>query len=102
MHHGDVIRQRIAGHEELLGSDVILVHRLLKNDVVETLGIAAYALYTADCIAAMGIEDPARQGFVEHRLATDVAGDITTWIRDLAAAGRTSRPAPGCSSRDAK
>ena len=83
VHHGPVIRQRIAGHDELLGSSVILVHRLLKNDVVESTGIKAYALYTADCVAAMGIEDPARQGFVEHRVATDVAGEITTWLRDL-------------------
>src|SRR3954447_15654024 len=86
VHHGDVIRQRIAGREELLGSAVILVHRLLKNDVVERAGIAAYALYTADCIAAMGIEDPTQQGFIEHQVTTDIAGEVTTWIRDLAAA----------------
>ena len=86
VHHGPVIRQRIAGHDELLGSSVIVVHRLLKNDVVESTGIKAYALYTADCIAAMWIEDPSRQGFVQHRVTTDVAGELTTWIRDLAAA----------------
>jgi Protein of unknown function (DUF2652) len=34
VHHGEILRQRIAGGEELLGSDVILAHRLLKNDVV--------------------------------------------------------------------
>jgi hypothetical protein len=65
---------------------VIIVHRLLKNDVVEGLGIKAYALYTGDCVAAMGIGDPARQGFIEHRVTTDIAGDVTTWIRDLGAA----------------
>ena len=86
VHHGPVIRQRIAGHDELLGSSVIVVHRLLKNDLVETTGIQAYALYTADAIAAMGIDDPARQGFLEHRVTTDVAGEITTWLRDLAGA----------------
>src|SRR5512141_800729 len=32
-HHGTVVRQRMAGREELVGSDVILVHRLLKNAV---------------------------------------------------------------------
>jgi hypothetical protein len=86
VHHGPVVRQRIAGREELLGSSVILVHRLLKNDVVEALGIPAYALYTADCIAAMGITDPARQGFLEHDVVTDIAGAQTTWVRDLGAA----------------
>ena len=39
-HHGSVIRHRIAGREELVGSDVIVAHRLLKNHVVERLGIA--------------------------------------------------------------
>ena len=86
VHHGPVIRQRIAGHDELLGPSVILVHRLLKNDIAETMGIDAYALYTADCIAAMGIDEPARQGFLEHRLTTDVAGEVVTWVRDLARA----------------
>ena len=33
-HHGLVLRQKIAGREELLGSDVIVVHRLLKNSIV--------------------------------------------------------------------
>ncbi len=36
-HHGLAIRQKMAGREELLGSDVIVVHRLLKNDIVEKL-----------------------------------------------------------------
>ena len=31
----------------------------------------------------MGIDDPARQGFVEHRVTTDVAGEVTAWLRDL-------------------
>jgi hypothetical protein len=35
VHHGSAIYQEVAGHQELLGSDVIVVHRLLKNDVVE-------------------------------------------------------------------
>ena len=38
VHHGTIIRQRVAGREELLGADVIVVHRLLKNAVVETTG----------------------------------------------------------------
>ncbi len=86
VHHGRVVRQRVAGREELLGSDVIVVHRLLKNEVVERTGFAAYAAYTGACVAAMGIDDPGRQGFVEHREVTDVAGEVTLWVRDLAAA----------------
>ena len=36
--------RRSPAAQELLGSDVIVVHRLLKNEVVERLGIEAYAL----------------------------------------------------------
>ena len=46
VHNGEAIIQKVAGRQELLGSDVVVVHRLLKNDVVETLGIEAYALLT--------------------------------------------------------
>ena len=35
---GRSIRHRIAGREELVGSDVIVAHRLLKNHVVEAVG----------------------------------------------------------------
>jgi uncharacterized protein YndB with AHSA1/START domain len=85
-HHGRIVRQRIAGREELLGSDVIIVHRLLKNHVEESLGVEAYALYTAACTAAMRLDDPAAAGLVEHREAFDGVGEVVGWVRDLEAA----------------
>lgn len=45
-HHGDYIVQNIAGIRELVGSDVNLIHRLLKNHVAENTGWKAYALFT--------------------------------------------------------
>jgi hypothetical protein len=33
VHEGELVRHRVKGNEELAGVDVILVHRLLKNDV---------------------------------------------------------------------
>ena len=65
VHHGEAIIQKVAGRQELLGSDVIVVHRLLKNDVVERLGIKAYALLSQACIDAAGI-DPAALGMRPH------------------------------------
>jgi hypothetical protein len=55
VHHGEAILQKVAGRQELLGSDVIVVHRLLKNDVVESMGVPAYALLSQACIDAAGI-----------------------------------------------
>jgi uncharacterized protein YndB with AHSA1/START domain len=85
-HHGDVIRQRIAGREELAGRSVIEVHRLLKNEVETTLAMPAYALYSEACITAMGLTDPAAAGLVAHRETYEHLGEITVWVRDLHAA----------------
>lgn len=86
VHHGHVIRQRIGSSEELVGSDVIVVHRLLKNAVAEVSGIGAYALYTDACLAAMGMSDPAAAGLFRHEEAFDDVGDVGGWVADLQAA----------------
>jgi uncharacterized protein YndB with AHSA1/START domain len=85
-HHGEIVRQRIGGWEELVGSDVIVVHRLLKNHIVETTGIQAYAMYSEGCVAAMGLDDPAASGLIEHREAFEGVGEVVGWVRDLEAA----------------
>jgi hypothetical protein len=85
VHHGSVIRHRIAGREELVGSDVIVAHRLLKNHVVEAVGTPAYALFSEACIAVMGV-DPAALGMTEHRETYEDLGEVTGWVHDLGAA----------------
>jgi uncharacterized protein YndB with AHSA1/START domain len=81
-HHGAFIRQKMMGREELAGSDVIVVHRLLKNAVKERLAGHAYALYSDACIRTMGI-DPEAQGLAGHREEIEIIGDVTCWVRDL-------------------
>ena len=82
VHHGEMVKQVMAGREELAGRDVILVHRLLKNSVGESLGHGAYALYSDACIRAVGI-DPVARDLGEHHEAVDIIGDVTVWARDL-------------------
>jgi uncharacterized protein YndB with AHSA1/START domain len=81
-HHGEFIRQKMAGREELAGRDVILVHRLLKNSVNERFEGHAYALYSDACIRAMNI-DPVAQGLIEHSETIDIIGEVKCWVRDL-------------------
>ena len=50
-HFGAFILQDLAGVEDLAGPDVILVHRLLKNSVVSTTGVPAYAFLTDAVLA---------------------------------------------------
>ncbi len=87
-HHGTILRQKIGSRTELVGSPVIVAHRLLKNAITEQTGIAAYALYSADCLAAAGVEDPAALGLAEHRETYEHLGEIVVWVADLDAAWR--------------
>lgn len=81
-HHGEFIKHKMAGREELAGRDVILTHRLLKNSVNDRLGGHAYALYSDACIQAMGV-DPAAQGLIQHEGTIDIIGDVKCWVSDL-------------------
>ncbi|MEO5986178.1 MAG: DUF2652 domain-containing protein [Candidatus Limnocylindria bacterium] len=82
VHHGAAITQRVAGRQELVGSDVIVAHRLLKNDVVEHDGMSAYALITQATIDASDL-DPAALGMTEHTESYERIGDVHAWAHDL-------------------
>src|SRR5512140_1932765 len=82
VHHGLAMRQRMAGREELMGSDVILVHRLLKNDVVERVGVGAYAMLTQATIEATAI-DPEALGLQPLDAAYEGVGEVRSWVLDL-------------------
>ena len=53
-HHGSVVIHKVAGRSELVGSDVIVVHRLLKNTITEP----AYAFISDACMDQTSL-DPA-------------------------------------------
>ena len=56
VHHGDYVIQDIGGTREMAGSDVNLVHRLLKNHVNEATGWRAYALFTRQSLEHMHLK----------------------------------------------
>jgi uncharacterized protein YndB with AHSA1/START domain len=82
VHHGRALRQKMAGREELMGSDVIVVHRLLKNDVVETIGTNAYALISQACIDASDL-DPTANAMTPITETYEVIGEVQAWVQDL-------------------
>ena len=82
VHFGEAIVQKVAGRQELLGSDVIIVHRLLKNEVVEKHKIDAYALISQACIDATDL-DPVALGLMPHAETYDRIGDVPGWVLDL-------------------
>jgi hypothetical protein len=82
IHHGLAIVQKVAGRQELVGRDVIVVHRRLKNDVVERDGIEAYALLTDSVTNAAGL-DPEVLRMRRHTETYDRIGDVPGWVHDL-------------------
>jgi uncharacterized protein YndB with AHSA1/START domain len=81
-HAGPVVRQEMAGLDELIGRDVIVVHRLLKNTVGEDTGATAYALLTDALLASMQLDGPTL-GMTAHVETYDVVGQVPGWVLDL-------------------
>ena len=82
VHHGSIIRHEVLGREELVGTDVIVVHRLLKNEIGSRLGIPAYAFLTDACLEATEL-DAARLGLARHDESYDDVGSVAGWVHDL-------------------
>src|SRR3990172_2899335 len=82
VHYGIFGLQRLSAHDELVGSDVILIHRLLKNHVTEKTGSRAYTLYTHAAIRHMGLED-IRATMMPHTEEYEHLGEVQVWIQDM-------------------
>lgn len=101
-HAGEAIRQMSFGVQDLVGSDVVMVHRLLKNHVTEEHGWRAYALLTEAAVTSLGLDCP-RLGMVAHQETYDDAGSVAGFIEDLDARWTADQARPGVrlSSEDA-
>ena len=92
LHYATFGIQRLGGHDELVGSDVNLLHRLLKNKVVEDTGVRAYALYTEPAIVHLGLEG-FRDKLIAHREEVEPFGEVPLWVLDLHPVWRARREA---------
>ena len=61
VHHGAFVWSRIAGRDELAGSDVIVAHRLLKGAGAAEARANGFALFTAAAVDALGLDADALQ-----------------------------------------
>jgi uncharacterized protein YndB with AHSA1/START domain len=82
VHFGAFALQRIGGIDQLVGTDINLIHRLLKNSVTADTGIRAYVLCTEAAIKALGL-DTTVQEMVEHQETLADFGRLTVWIGDM-------------------
>jgi hypothetical protein len=80
VHHGDYMVQYVSGIHELVGTDVNLVHRLLKNHVAEATGWKAYALFTGKGLEHLSIRP---DGLHEQTETYEHLGDVQTYSLNL-------------------
>ena len=89
-HFGSFIVDRDEdGRVDLSGPDVILVHRLLKNTVIETGGPVSYGLFTDPCATCGSTQLP----LPKHAESYESFGEVTGVVQDLAAAVHVARNA---------
>ena len=75
---------RIAGRDELAGSDVIVVHRLLKGAGAAEARANGFALFTAAAVEALGL-DPDALGLRPGEESIEHLGRVDTFTLDLEA-----------------
>lgn len=80
VHHGEYVIQKVGDYRELIGSDVNLAHRLLKNHATEATGLQAYALITEPALTQMKL---VLNVALQQTEAYDHLGEIITHIVDL-------------------
>jgi uncharacterized protein YndB with AHSA1/START domain len=84
IHHGSFVWSRIAGRDELAGSDVIIVHRLLKGAGAAEARANGFALFTAAAVEALGLDSGAL-GLRPGEESIEHLGRVDTFTLDLEA-----------------
>jgi len=82
IHYGEYIVQKLGDREELLGADVIVPHRMLKNNVVEKTGVKAYALFTDTAAQALHLSELS-QPLIQHTESYEHLGEVKMQVFDL-------------------
>jgi len=82
IHYGEYAIQKLGDREELLGTDVIVPHRMLKNNVIEKTGIQSYALFSEAATNALNLADLVYP-LVPHTESYEHIGEVQMHILDL-------------------
>ena len=82
VHYGTFSISPLRGRDELVGSAVIEVHRLLKNSITEATGVRAYAAYTSAAVDALRL-DGFTENLTPHTETDPDLGALTVWVQDM-------------------
>jgi hypothetical protein len=82
IHYGDYLIQKLGDREELLGADVIVPHRMLKNHVIEQTGIKSYALFSDIAAKKLDLLEYCEK-IVPHAETYEHIGEVPMCVHDL-------------------
>ena len=82
VHYGEFMVQDLGPYKELIGNDVNLIHRILKNDVSDASGIKAYILYTQNAVDALKIPELA-ETLHSHHEPDEYLDQLNLYIQDI-------------------
>ena len=82
IHYGEYLIQKLGDREELLGADVIVPHRMLKNHVSEQTGIKSYAIFSDVASQKLNLPEYC-QNVVSHSETYEHLGEVPMCVHDL-------------------
>ena len=82
IHHGEYAIQKLGDCDELLGADVIVPHRMLKNTVIEKTGIESYALFSEQAAETLKLSELAYP-LTPHIESYEHIGEVKMQVLDL-------------------
>ena len=85
VHYGDYLIQRMGSQDELVGADVIVPHRMLKNRVIEKTGIQSYILFSEAAMTALHLPEIV-DSLHDHAETYEHYGEIRMVVHGLSAA----------------
>lgn len=90
IHYGEYIIQKLGDREELLGADVIVPHRMLKNHVIEQTGVKSYALFSDAAAQRLNLNEYCGN-LMRHTETYEHLGEVSMCVHDLRAAWERER-----------
>src|SRR4026207_64399 len=84
-HYGEYLIQKLGDREELLGADVIVPHRMLKNHVIEQTGIKSYALFSEAAAQTLGLHELC-EPLTPHKESYEHIGEVNMLVHNLRSA----------------
>ena len=84
-HYGSYLTQQMGDREELLGADVIVPHRMLKNHVIEQTGIKSYALFSQAAMHSLQLQEIC-ESLTDYTDTYEHIGEVKMVVHNLRAA----------------